>query len=155
MKKYSKWYSYQADNLTRTVKYKFYKKCPILVRGTESKLHFVAKIKKKKKLGLGNYNLVKEVFVNQSLVLEIHLLPSEKVLSCSTRSSLQQRFVCQCLGSANKPINQEFQLWVFGVSRVLVGYLTFRKDLSQSTKVTEDLLSIYVFFTWFLEENLF
>ena len=93
--------------------------------------------------------------MNQSLVLEIHLLPSEKVLSCSTRSSLQQRFVCQCLGSANKPINQEFQLWVFGVSRVLVGYLTFRKDLSQSTKVTEDLLSISVFFTWFLEENLF
>ena len=129
MKKYSKWYSYQADNLTRTVKYKLYKKRPILVRGTESKLHFVAKIKKKKS-GLGNYNLVKEVFVNQSLVLEIHLLPSEKVLSCSTRSSLQQRFVCQCLGSANKPINQAFQLRVFGVSRVLVGYLTFRKNPS-------------------------
>ena len=30
------------------MKYKFYKKCPILVRGTESKLHFVAKIKKPK-----------------------------------------------------------------------------------------------------------
>lgn len=51
--------------------------------------------------------------MNQSLVLEIHLLPSEKVLSCSTRNSLQQRLVCQCLGSANKPINQEFQLRVF------------------------------------------
>lgn len=30
-----------------TVKYKPTKKCPILVRGTGSKLHFVAKIKKK------------------------------------------------------------------------------------------------------------
>lgn len=85
--------------------------------------------------------------MNQSLVLEIHLLPSEKVLSCSTRSSLQQRLVCQCLASANKPINQEFQLRVFGVSRVPVGYLTFRKDPRQSTKVTEDLLSIYVCFS--------
>ena len=85
--------------------------------------------------------------MNQSLVLEIHLLPSEKVLSCSARSSLQQRLVCQCLASANKPINQEFQLRVFGVSRVPVGYLTFRKDPSHSTKVTEDLLSIYVCFS--------
>lgn len=31
------------------MKYKLYKKRPILVRGTGSKLHFVAKIKKKKK----------------------------------------------------------------------------------------------------------
>lgn len=71
---------------------------------------------KKKKTALENYNSVKEVVENQRLVLEIHFLPSEKALSCSARSSLQHRLVCQCLGSANKLISQDFQLSVFGVS---------------------------------------
>lgn len=90
---------------------------------------------KKKKTALENCNLVKEVFENESLVSKIHLLQTEKVLSCAARSSLQLQVY-----SLNKPRVSALGIWC--IHRALVG--TSPSERSQSCHDGyADILSIF------------
>lgn len=137
-------------------KYKLYQKVPCFGERYGKQTPFCEEDVKKKRAALENQYLVKEVFANQSLVLEIHFLPSEKVLSCSARSTLQQRLVCQCLGSANKLISQEFQLRVCSVSTERQWYLTFgKRSKSVHKNYRGPTFIVCMFFPWCLSGRKF